>query len=305
MKKIKLENEVWALEVLPECGGKLGSLVSKATGREWLWFNPHIPIRFPEYNASYIEQFDSGGWDEIFPSVSPCSVLRADGRVLEIPDHGDLVGLGCEWSRPDENSIELLTRGRCASYLFRRRQSLEGNQLRLMYTVENSGEEPLPFLWCAHPLFAVEPAMQVKLPEATPCHVRFCTDETRFATDSMLSWSDDLGRVPDPEAKDFEPFAIKAFSAAGSVSQVDLCSPNGSEVLSMAWNADDVPYLGMWINFGAWSGCGSAPYFNLALEPTTAPYDGLDEAIGDRTERVVAPGETLQWEMILTYRNSF
>ena len=84
---IRLENDLLSLEILPEIGGKISSLFDKSSKREWLWTHPSLQRRPPVYGESYVENLDSGGWDEIFPSVSPCRL--EDGT--RIPDHGDLV----------------------------------------------------------------------------------------------------------------------------------------------------------------------------------------------------------------------
>ncbi|VGO18007.1 aldose epimerase family protein [Pontiella sulfatireligans] len=287
MDTLVLENAEWRVEVLPECGGKLRRLLSKASGREWLWSNPVLPVRPAVYGESYIEQLDSGGWDEIFPSVSPGVVAG-----LEIPDHGDLVALPCTWEQPDEQTLLLRTAGRCAPFVFMRTLRLDGPTLRFSYQLENRGETAFPFLWCAHPLFALGPGMTIELPEWTALQVRSASDPERANPSHLFT-------VPDSAAPDFKPLAVKAFTEAGAVSSVRLTDPSGSERLTMAWDVAQVPYLGLWINYGAWSGCGSAPYFNLALEPTTAPYDALADALEAGCAKKIEPSETVCWELVV------
>ena len=40
--------------------------------REWLFENPLLSYRLPEYGASYVRDFDAGGFDECFPTVGEC-----------------------------------------------------------------------------------------------------------------------------------------------------------------------------------------------------------------------------------------
>lgn len=44
--------------------------------------------------------------------------------------------------------------------------------------------------------------------------------------------------------------------------------PKSRETTALAWPIDQIPYLGMWVNEGAWQG-----QFNVAPEPCTAPFD--------------------------------
>jgi len=47
-----------------------------------------------------------------------------------------------------------------------------------------------------------------------------------------------------------ERWAIKLFSEEGEIDHIELCYKNGSR-LSMSWNAEENPYLGLWISNGA------------------------------------------------------
>ena len=47
MNRIRIAGAGMELEVLPEIGGKIASLRSVTTGREWLWLNPHLPSLAP------------------------------------------------------------------------------------------------------------------------------------------------------------------------------------------------------------------------------------------------------------------
>lgn len=91
---LRMENDVVSIVVVPELGGKLASIQSRSTGREWLWMNPHLDLRKPEIGASYIRDFDTGGWDEVFPTVDPCHASGTAWGNTELTDHGEL------WCRP-------------------------------------------------------------------------------------------------------------------------------------------------------------------------------------------------------------
>lgn len=287
---ILLQNSYLSLEIDPTNGGKITSLRDLKTKREWLWKNPYLPQQTPVYGSSFVETLDTGGWDEIFPSVAPCSV-----EGLTIPDHGDLVFLPWEVTSLDEQRIEMSVRTQFANFLFSREIILDGDSLRISYRLTNDSSSPIPWLWCAHPLIATEPGMQIILPHGTDMTVD---------GGPAFSWPNAPGTPPlDILPDGSAPFAVKIFTAARSINTVKLIAPDASSSLILTWDANENPYLGMWVNCHGWSGCGSQPYYNLGLEPTTSPHDSLTDAQQSRTSQLIQPGETRTWSMQLTLSN--
>ena len=35
-------------------------------------------------------------------------------------------------------------------------------------------------------------------------------------------------------------------------------------------------HIGLWLNYGAWSGANTPPYYNAGVEPTGFPHDDLN-----------------------------
>jgi hypothetical protein len=292
--ELRLHNDHWDITVLPGVGCKIASLRGVRSGREWLWSNPHLPVVPPEYGGSYVGQMDSGGWDEVFPSVSP---VEMDG--LKVPDHGDLVALPWEVTEHSETVLSAFVRTRFAACRFGRVLRLVGNRLRMEYLLENEGPRQVRYLWCAHPLIRIERGMRIELPKGTSMHVIGGSGfpETKGFLWPELGGLKPLDVIPDPEAEGFQPFAVKTFTSRGSVDGIRIASPDGREGLVFDWDRRDVPFLGLWLNSGAWSGCGSTPYFNLGIEPTTAPHDSLEDAVSDGTAIVLEPQATRRWSL--------
>jgi hypothetical protein len=90
-----------------------------------------------------------------------------------------------------------------------------------------------------------------------------------------------------------ERWAAKLFSEKGAVSRVRVSKGNGAS-LALEWNPADIPYLGLWVNNGGWSGCGSEPYFNLGIEPATLPIDNLAAA---ENPPLLQSRETRHWNL--------
>src|SRR5271156_6921865 len=91
---VALTNDAIRVVVIPGLGGKIISLQSRDSGREWLWRNPYLPLRKPPANPLNFGLFDAGGWDEVFPTVDPCRVPDSAWGNRTLTDHGEL------WYRP-------------------------------------------------------------------------------------------------------------------------------------------------------------------------------------------------------------
>jgi galactose mutarotase-like enzyme len=312
LRSVRLENEHISVSLLPEAGGKIAELIDRRTGRNWLWQNPHLPIRRPVYGSDYGSELDSGGWDEILFSTSPCEVGLVDGTRHRIPDHGDLVGQA--WQLEESAALEsghavcgLVATGRVFDFRWRRVATLDAERplLTLDYSLENTGDSPWPWAWCAHPLIAVERGMRIELPAGREYRVADVQRLNLDQPDSEFTWPRlplgdgseiDLAASFDSGAES-DRFAAKLFVRSASPGAVSISSPNGTERLTIRYDESQIPWLGMWINNRAWSGCGSQPHLNLGLEPSTSPCESLTEAIAEGWTELLEPGNIRTWSL--------
>lgn len=275
-----LESSYLRLALSPELGGRITSLVDRRSGRDWLWRNPHLAPRPGVGAESYTEHLDGGGWDEILPSVSPCRLV--DG--CSIPDHGDIVRLPAKVLSASPHHCVLSTELRSLPLRFRRELRIKEARLTIRYTIESLVQRAVPYLWSAHPLFALEPGMEIS-------RVKDIAFDTVASIGNAACFD---GSIPDFHSLDFEPFACKLFSPAGTLTGVGLRHPDGSAI-ELDWDAAEIPHLGLWLNLGSWSGCGSPPYFNLGIEPTTSPHDSLADAVRVGGAMTLKAQETRHW----------
>ena len=54
--------------------------------------------------------------------------------------------------------------------------------------------------------------------------------------------------------------------------------PSGQHALTFRFSPQQISHIGIWMNYGAWSGSGSENLFNLGLEPCIGSKDRLDQA---------------------------
>ena len=83
-KTIFLENKFLCVEIIPELGGRISSVIFKPTGKEWVWSNPQLTTRKVEKGSSYDDNWQ-GGWEELFPNDAIEEFSWGTGR-----DHGEL-----------------------------------------------------------------------------------------------------------------------------------------------------------------------------------------------------------------------
>jgi galactose mutarotase-like enzyme len=275
---IQIGSPELSLRFEPELGGKWRSLRDLRSGREWFWRNPHLAVEPVRYADSFVEKMDTGGWDEILPSVDPTS---------EIPDHGDLVGLPWQVESAAADHLSMSVEGRCFPFRFRRAVTVSGAVIRIDYSLEHLGTEPFPWLWCAHPLLPLSP--DLRLSAKGSFHVK-----SGFGmAGALVGRSINLGELP---AFANQAFATKLFSEAGGTDEITASHADGTS-LRMKWDAERMPFLALWINSGFWSGCGSPPYFNIGIEPTNCPADDLSAA---SNPPLLLPGTTEEWSLQLS-----
>lgn len=160
---ITIENEQIRMEIVPDLGGKLVSLIYKPSGKEWLIDSGERPLRQPEYGSNFGE-WDMSGWDECFPTINACP-WEMDKRI-NLPDHGEIWAL--PWTyKVEENEVACSVKSPLLSYQFTRSISFQsGKKVRMNYRVDNTSDQPMPFLWVPHPQFAVTEPTRILLPES-------------------------------------------------------------------------------------------------------------------------------------------
>jgi len=307
---ISLQNEFLSVSVLPDAGGNISEITDRRTGRNWLWSNPHIPFSSNRSADNYNRELDSGGWDEILLSIAPDVLELENNQRLQIPDHGDLIRKN--WSVSDSKnpamSCNTQVCGRSPGYDFSRHIALADDEPRMSirYSLRNNEESPLPWYWCAHALIAVERGMKIELPARQP----YLTEDTA----GKLNPAERVRRWPDlelaennsvdlsdcfPERGQGNAFAQKIFVETPEDGAVSITIPDSAERLTMRFNREQIPWLGLWINNESWSGCGSEPYLNLGVEPGTTPYDSVARAIENDAIEWIQPGEVRDWSLIV------
>jgi galactose mutarotase-like enzyme len=312
---IALYSDLAELVAAPGAGARITHLRLRR-GREWLWRNPALPFRLPPPDpgpspSAYVDGYDSGGWDECFPTVGPCPLPGAPPGHPGLPDHGEL------WYLPWQH--DLSTSGtktqwrsvtRCARVPaeFVRQVTLEDGdpdaaRFGFDYRVRSVGDRPFPYLWSAHPLIAAAPGVTLDLPGLSRLRVDAVHGRHDLVPGREIPWPLDGGdrfRCPDAGA-----WAVKLFGQPPAEGRAVLTDPRRGETLELLWDTGEIPWVGVWLNFGGFAGAARAaePPYTLAVEPCLAAPDRLDHVTGEwGVAPILRPGEERAWRLTVVLR---
>ena len=299
-----LENDSLRLTLLPQYGCKLASLVAQKTGREFLFQSSLEKLSIPPYGAAFSD-YDSSGFDEVFPSIDACPYPCGPWEGTKIPDHGEVWALPWEVTfTQGENRIQSVVRSSKFPYVLTRVATLQNNEVLFAYTVENTSDAEFEFIWTPHCLLACSPATRLLIPpelnqvmtvEHSTQHLGpWGTLHTYPLTNSVQGHKIDLSKTEPVSAHNCEKFYFTSPNTAGwcGIEHTDT-----HEQLIYTYSAQEVPYLGVWKTQGGYRGD-----YNIALEPCTGIYDDLYVAHKIRRAAKIAPRATRAWNLKMTVR---
>jgi galactose mutarotase-like enzyme len=293
---VALDDDVLRVVVVPQLGAKIVSLFDKRAGHEWL-VNPTRPLSPVEYGSTFT-QADLSGWDEMFPTIDRCDYpVEGQWKGQPLPDHGEVWTMAWQRESAEPDELVLRVRGRILPYFFKRTMSLpQPGVLRLHYQAINVSEEPIAYLWAAHPLFAANEATEIILPSHIEKVLNVIHDERfgtigtlldwwRHSTETGQQWA--LNRVRVTAFKDARKFYIPPHVP---ISQAALKQTDSDVWLRFEWDSEQIPYLGIWVDEGLYSA-----ETNVALEPSNGFYDNLSRAWAGQRAGMIPAHSIVEW----------
>jgi len=273
---------------LPEDGGKLASLTA-VDGFEFLCQNPAPHYTPLAYDGSYVNA-ECASFDDMFPTVDPYTLPTGEYAGITYPDHGETCRLPYE-VQINGGSVKLSAASRILPLTYEKVITPQADgSLTVTYTIENSGNEPLPFIWAAHCMLRGQDDLRIitPYPQGTPLTYMFgATPADGLPLDRLSGYEPGLGRAYKyyfDEPSD-GGFVSAVYTASGHRFEMDFGTPFGSAL----------PYPGEWINNGSFKN-----YYNIASECATAPYDAPDRAMQSGYCSEIPRGS--KWEFTLRIR---
>lgn len=298
---IILDNGLYRAIIVPGAGGKVKSLYSIQSGREFLYQDERECIPDGGY-----EGFDHSGWDECFPNIRPCAYPAEPFQGAKLPDHG------LSWSQP--NAWELIEGGVRLSVEFpdyhlklTRLFILNDSGLTVQYHLKNEGASPFLYLTDAHILFRWEPGLQVELPvEAENLYVYRSSDAGKAAPGTWipsLFWDHAASGY---NCKVFTPPLHKGEITLYYGKAVEGGSPEmeKEEVVRVVFDPIELPYAGLWVAKEFMDPHGNRIHC-FSVQPTNMASATIPPMEWAGNCRAVQPGETRAWDVSITVRRQF
>jgi hypothetical protein len=276
MHSVSFENDAVRMEVWPQIGGKISSIIDKSDGYELLFSYPAELPEGPHYDEPYSDHWYCG-WDECFPSIAPANYPNHPYSGTAVPDHGELWGIPATTAVPTKDGITTVWHGLRFGYRLTRKLYLEGCSVVAEYALSNLAPFEFRYIWAMHALLSLE--IPVELNAMSAKRFRLSHDADGTTLDTPFNWpttseGDQLSHPQSlPPRKGW-----KLFSEQPIADVFRIVYPTRGRSLQFKYGSETgVPaYWGVWINTGGWDGV-----HHFAIEPTTGRHDQIDRAIQD------------------------
>jgi len=268
-----LRNDDLEISLVPELGAKIISLISRRSGREWMW-SPGVERKL--FRNQPGDDFAAGtliGWDECLPTIAPC---RHQSRQL--PDHGEV------WSVPWTIDRDAWRQGRLKTAVelqvspldFERTIELCGNVVHIRYQLTNRNAAAEKFLWAMHSLAPVFPGDTLELTAETQQH---------------------LGNPPwlaGMNLETIQPACVKTYAGPLREGCAAIVNAATGDRLTFRWDTRLNDTLGIWLTQGGWHG-----HHHVALEPSNGCPDDLATAEARGRCGIIPAQATLGWAVAM------
>jgi hypothetical protein len=281
MPIVRLESDHLQVDVAPGVGGRVVSLIDKATGHEFLWRNCARSLQRLPAGSEYDPNF-FGGIDELLPNDVP-EVING----VSCPDHGELWTTALDWRREGDG---LILRGALPSFGLRyeRKMTLRADSpcLDCSYRISNPTAHPRHFLWKLHAALAVGPGDLVDCPARKAQVVDLAW--SRYHTLAPFDWPHLEGQhahvIPAPDG-------TVDFFYLFDLAEGRLAWRRPSDGWTFAYHFDlkVFPYAWLFASYGGFNG-----HYTVILEPCTAMPLSVNEAGARNQCSLLKPGETLE-----------
>jgi galactose mutarotase-like enzyme len=293
IEAVQLENDQLRCIFLPSYGSKLVSLYDKTAEYEWLFQAKGEILKKPDYGAKFSD-YDSSGFDEVFPSIDPCYHPTFNKNV---PDHGELWALEWRWKWRD-GQLTFYVEGKEFPYQVKKKVRLKENGLIIEYCIKNMSSQTFPFIWTPHALLNMNEYTSIDIPsnlteimtvEHKSGHLGKWGTRHPFPITISRSTGEqiDLSKMVTNETIACEKYYFTEELDEG------LCATRQEDIgkkLIYRYPSEKIPYLGVWITNGGYRGD-----YNFALEPCTGIYDDLYVAMKIKKVSEIPPNGNYEW----------
>jgi hypothetical protein len=284
------------LAMVPALGGRIISLRSRRTGRQWCWHQPRPDWLWASLPGADFGASCQAGIDECVPTVAACHWA---GRA--IPDHGEV------WAQAWNLDPTALASGQLAAtvilpispFTFTRRIRADAaDGFVFEYQLHNRGSRAEAYLWSLHPLLTIAPGDRLDLPDDVPA-LRLNGGIGDRSIDFGDQWQYPAPfpgvRLDQLEVPGMPGACVKGFTPALREGRAAVRNDASGDRIELRWDPRLVPHCGLWLNRG------HAGFHHVALEPCSGAPDSLADAVTGWKQFATLPaGATARWSVTCT-----
>ena len=295
MKGLILENEKIRTVVMPGFGARILSIIYKPTETEFVWHNPKVPVMKPTYQP---EHEDMSGLFDCLPTCESCTFKK-----WKLPMYGEVASEPWRLIRSEKKakSITVKLQRKLPVYplIIHKSLTLEKNHasLKLNYKLTNLSDERLEYHYSGHNTLLVNPYYRIVLPhEVTKVKRGMAITDRLGSLGDEIPWpitkdkdgkTVDLSKVGQP----CEGTGENLYSPKLRDSWCAAVNESRHEAIGFSFEAEIMPYLLIWINWGGYLG-----HYHIALEPSTGRPDNLEVAVNQwKNYAALEPKAEVSW----------
>ncbi len=285
-----VESKTLRAVFLPENGGKLASLVAINSGKEYMLTYPGDTYTTLTYDGNYVAS-QCNAFDDMCPTIDPYTPSEGAYQGLEYPDHGEACRIPYAVTTA-QTGVTFTAESKRFPITYQKTVTpLPTGEIEMAYAITNRGEEAFPFIWAGHIMLRGEEGMVLRTPfsQNAPTEMMFATK----GYDTALLPKDRLTGFVRGKGAAYKFYYTEKIEKG----EFSVLYQSGEE-LCFSYDKEKVPYLGVWLNNGAFQGI-----YNLAPEPCTLPYDAPHKAAKKGYFGAIPPKETFQFSMRITLKN--
>lgn len=290
---VTIENDAIRMQVWPQTGGKVSSIIDKVDEFELLFNYPAELPQSASYDTPYGDSW-CAGWDECFPAIAAGKYVGHPYDGIAVPDHGELWGIPATTAVPTRDGIVTVWHGLRFGYRLTRKLYLDGADVAADYTLINLAPFDFKFVWSMHSLLSMAAPIEIQLGKSSK--FRLSHDASGTEIQRQFNWPIDPSKDDLSKPMSLPPRrAWKAFSEEPIASPLVVQYPGRDRLVSIQYSSQGdhgglVGYWGIWINTG-----GAGGYRHFGIEPTTGRFDQLDRCVEDQSAGNIAPLGRREW----------
>ena len=248
--------------MVPALGGRVISLRSLRSGRQWCWHQHRPDWLWRNRPGDDFGASTQAGIDECVPTVAACT-----WRGRELPDHGELWAEAWALDRVqlDCGRLSSTVPLKVAPFVFGRTIHGDGSGGFIFdYLLSNRGSQDEEFMWCLHPLFTIEEGDRLELPtEVSEIRLDGGIGDRPMMRGDTWSYPGPFPgfRLDRMQTPGMPRGCVKGFTGALSMGRAAIENEGSGDRIEIAWDVGVAPYLGLWLNRG------HGGFHHVALSP--------------------------------------